>query len=532
LERRLPLLVGGARTLPERQQTLRATIAWSYALLQPEEQALFRRLAVFADGCTIAAAEAVVTAAGPPDLDLLNGVEALAEQSLLRLEERAGGTRIVLLETIREFGLEQLALAGEAAATQRAHFGQVLALFEWGALAAQGAEQITALTQLEEERFNLQHAIDWGIRHEETTSVLRLVGGAWAYWFYRGRYQEGIDTYERALSLPGGEPSARSRALILMGHLLWFRGQRAEGRRCVEEGYALAAVADERDVLATAAFLRGYTSDDPGAARVWYDDAVARTRERGLRWSLASALLFASAMAFRLGDIVVGKRQLAESEQIFQALGNPWGIGAYTAMLGQRALADGDLAAAAGHYEEYMRIYRTLGIPGGPAIAQLALGRLAVRRADWPGARARYEAAVVEHRSLGMRAGLVEALAELAVVALAQGQYDEARERLSDALHLGREVGDPKALAPALAGCAALAVVEGRFAIAMQLYGAAKAFRARGGVDLETAGLDHMAPWIAQARVALGAEEAAAAEASGAALTPGQASALALEGDR
>ena len=168
LGRRLELLRGGARDVPDRHQTLRHAIAWSYDLLEAGEQALFRRLAVFAGGCTLEAAEAVCQAvhdpaAGPgQSLEVLDGVASLVDKSLLRQQEQASGEpRFRMLETIREYGLECLTASGEEPAVRRAHADYYLALVEAAEPALTGPEQATWLERLEAEHDNLRAALRW-----------------------------------------------------------------------------------------------------------------------------------------------------------------------------------------------------------------------------------------------------------------------------------------------------------------------------------------------------------------------------------
>jgi predicted ATPase len=159
LERRLPLLTGGARELPARQQTLRGAIAWSYDLLEAGEKTLFQRLAVFVGGLTLEAAEAVCNAAGDLSLDLFDGLESLVGKSLLRQEEgRDGEPRFGMLETIREYGLECLDASGEAAAIRREHTSFFLRLAERAEMELQGAEQVEWRERLEAEMDNLRAA--------------------------------------------------------------------------------------------------------------------------------------------------------------------------------------------------------------------------------------------------------------------------------------------------------------------------------------------------------------------------------------
>jgi predicted ATPase len=186
LTHRLALLAAGARDQPERQRTMRTTIAWSYDLLAPEEQALFRRLGVFRGGCTLEAAEAVAAAAGDLGLDVLEGISSLVDKSLLRRVDDAGDEpRFGMLETIREFGGERLTESGEREDVQRRHLLWYTALAEAAEPELRGARQGVWLRRLEAEHDNIRAALGWAVAApgaEPGEQGLRLAGALWGFW--------------------------------------------------------------------------------------------------------------------------------------------------------------------------------------------------------------------------------------------------------------------------------------------------------------------------------------------------------------
>ncbi len=220
LEQGLSVLSGGARDLPARQQTLHRAIAWSYDLLEPEEQQLFRRLSVFVDGCTLEAAEQVCTAAGQLSGDVLEGLVSLVNKSLLRQEEQAEGEpRFWMLQTLREFGLESLTSAGETEVTREAHAAHYLVKAEEAELEQAGAHQALWLAQLEREHDNLRAALSWLMQRteaEDLEKALRLAGALWWFWSVRGYVSEGRQWLDRALARSAGA-SAAIRAKLLSG---------------------------------------------------------------------------------------------------------------------------------------------------------------------------------------------------------------------------------------------------------------------------------------------------------------------------
>ena len=216
----LRLLTGGPRDQPDRQRTIRDAIAWSYALLSPAEQRLFRTLAVFVGGFTLEAA-AAVAGDGDEDLDVLDGVASLIDKSLVRrMDGSAGEPRFTMLETIREFGLEQLAAAGDETSTREAHVAWVVSLAEQAEAGLEGREQVRWLKQLEVELPNLRAALGWLEQTGDAATRLRVASALMWFWFIRGHLREGRAWLEGALA--DGEdasPSLRARALFAVSGL-------------------------------------------------------------------------------------------------------------------------------------------------------------------------------------------------------------------------------------------------------------------------------------------------------------------------
>jgi predicted ATPase len=217
LEKRLELLTGGARDLPERQQTLRGTIAWSYGLLSPAEQALFRRISVFAGGCTLEGVEAVCNTRRDLGLDILEGISSLVDKSLLQQVETSGAeSRFVLLDTVREYGLECLAESGEAQGTRRAHAAYCLVMAEECASLSEEASQPQCALLLESEHGNFRAALEWLTATGNAEWGLRLGTALFQFWETREYLAEGRDYLGKLLKMPSaaGTTKARARALF------------------------------------------------------------------------------------------------------------------------------------------------------------------------------------------------------------------------------------------------------------------------------------------------------------------------------
>ncbi len=255
LSRRLAVLTGGARTLPERQQTLRKTLQWSYELLVPEEQWLFRLLSVFVGGCTLEAIEAVATALTKKNTSLLDTVTALVDKSLLVSVEQDGEEpRFEMLETIREYGLEALCECGEREVTYQAHASYYLWLSEEAETHFKGGgQQIAWLKKLTQEEANLRVALAWLLELRDAQALLQMSGMLWWFWTLRGSSSEALEWVQIALGLPGAEEStaARAKALCGAGFLtVYLHSPRREGLALLEQSLAIASQLEEQITMA------------------------------------------------------------------------------------------------------------------------------------------------------------------------------------------------------------------------------------------------------------------------------------------
>jgi predicted ATPase len=416
LGRRLPVLTGGARDAPARQQTLHATIAWSHDLLPPAEQTLFRRLAVFAGGCTLAAAE-VVCAGSPGDMadapvDVLAGVGALLDKSLVQHRETTSdptAPRLAMLETIREFALERLDAAAEAEALRERHARFYLALAEAAAPELRGPGQVPWLDRLEAEHANLRQALDWWEARGAAAEGLRLASALNGFWHWRGHPGEGrarLAAWLARPAPPGGE-AARAEALRMAGALAYLQGDHAAARPHLEASAALRRALGDRRGLArslTTLTLVALREDDP-AARALAEEAVACARAAGDRAALAHAL-HALGPAVRRTDPGAARAALEESLALFPDLGAPF---MYSSLL--NGLANLDRAA------------------GAPAAA-----------------RRRYEAALAIRREHVDQRGLAVVLHNLGILGLLEGDAPQAAAQLREGLALFRAVGSVRGL--------------------------------------------------------------------------------------
>ncbi len=226
LEHRLAVLTGGGQDLPVRQQTLRKTLQWSYDLLNPDEQRLFRLLSVFVGGCTLEAVEAMCRMLGSGATAVLDGVQKLLDNNLIFQRTQPGGEpRLVMLETIREYGQEQLAASGEMEGVEQAHAGYHLTLAEAGAPQLPSAEQLQWFDRLEQEHDNLRAALRWLLEKEQIEQALRLSGALHFFWLTHAHLREGRHWLEQALVASNGVMTpVRAMGLYTASALAYFSG--------------------------------------------------------------------------------------------------------------------------------------------------------------------------------------------------------------------------------------------------------------------------------------------------------------------
>jgi len=418
LEQRLPLLVGGARDLPERQQTLRAAIAWSYDLLHAGEQALFRRLCTFAGGATLDVVEVVGHTAGDLEGDALEWLAGLVDKSLLRREEgdpagQGGGgePRVGMLETIREYGREQLAASGELEATERAHAAYYMALAERAEPELMGPRQATWLARLEREHDNLRVALGWARAHGEGEIGLRLAGALWRFWYAHGYLREGRSWLENLLDLdtrrtPIVTPLVRAKALHGAGHLACRQHAYARSVSCHEESLA----------------LRRAHGDTPG---------------------IAASLNALGNVAFDQFDFARAQTLFEESLALRRASGNIGLISSSLNNLGCVAWNQGDHARARILYEESLALSRTVGELYASAVALHNLGEVAHDQGDADRAAALFGEGLTLGRAMGDKETMASCLEGCAHVAVAQGQPGRATHLLGAADALRAATGVP-----------------------------------------------------------------------------------------
>jgi len=531
LGRRLAMLTGGSRDVPVRQQNMRNTIEWSYQLLNAWEQRLFRRLSVFVGGCTLLAAEAVCTFPDGGEGDVLDGVASLIDKSLLKLMEQAGEgseeTRLLMLETIREYGLEVLAARGEEEIARRAHADYFMQLAEEAEPALKGPQLVTWLERLEREHDNLRAALHWALEGGRAEMALRLGTPLERFWVVRGHRDEGRAFLERALAgSTGVAADVRAKALIAAARLAFIQSNYDRGEALAQESLALfrelgdrRGVALSLDRLGMAAWRRG----DFSAARVLMEEDLALFREVGDQDRVAWSLFTLGLLNSKQGEYTRACSLFEESLALFRKLGNKRGIAAsLTQLAGTLFVSQGNQAMIYPLLEEGLSLDREVGDKEGIAVSSLLLAWVALNQGDITTARIRVEEGLAVYREMEHREGIAESLSLLGRVEASRGDHAFARALYGESLAMAKEIGDKELIASGLEGLASVVAVQGESAWAARLWGTAEAMREAIGAPLqpiERADYEHA---VAAVRDQLGEEAFASAWAEGRAMTPEQ----------
>ncbi|MBI4497726.1 MAG: tetratricopeptide repeat protein [Chloroflexi bacterium] len=446
LDHRFHLLTGGIRDLPARQQTLRDAIGWSYDLLDAHEQRLFRRLAVFVGGCTLDAAARVCNSGGDLPADFLDGVASLADKSLIRQEEQGGDEpRVGMLETLREYGLEQLAASGEDDAVRDAHAAYALALAEEAEHRLTSPEQRTWLERLDREHSNLRAALRWLQEQGRADRALRLGSALWRFWLTRGHLGEGRRWIEASLASSADVPArVRAKALNGAGMLAHYQGEYTVAAALC--GESLTIFRQLGDQAGMAAAINGLalvarSGGDYSTARAMYEESQALLRELGDRWGLAYALTYQGVAAWMAVDYPAAHRALEEGLALAQAVGDRQTAANALHILGRVALAGGEYAVASALLDEAAPWFREVGDRRGVARSFEGLAEVALRQGNLATARAWHREALVLLKDLGERWFIALCLEELAGVAMAEGQPEQATRLLGAASALREATG-------------------------------------------------------------------------------------------
>lgn len=484
LDQRLSLLTRAARDLPARQQTLRATLDWSYTLLSARDQQLLARIGVFAGGATLEAVQAVC--ALETDELAISRVSNLVEQSLLG--QSAGGDRdprITMLETLREYALERLASSGEELEIRARHAAYYLEFAETAVPLLHGPAQAHWLDRLEADHDNLRAACAWFHSSGEIETELRLTAALHWFWDRRGYLEEGRSRLQLALAGAGQVENAsralthaRAWALVGTAALAFDQGDREAVSIAAAASVALFTQLDDRPGLTLAQLRLAFaiSAADWQQARNLLTAAQTCARSTAEPWLIGLAL-FVSAQAtlFGSGDAHAAGGHLAEALAALRASGDPYLFAHCLSTQGLVELASGDLEGARRALEQGLELIRTLRDTRSIALLAATTADVARCQGDYARAADLYSESVALYHGLGNHTEIPAILHNQGYVALGMHEYGEARELFATSLQRQAAAGNIAGVAEGLNGLAALATAEGHLERAARLFGAAAA---------------------------------------------------------
>ncbi|MDE3089921.1 MAG: tetratricopeptide repeat protein [Chloroflexota bacterium] len=503
LDDRFNLLTRGGRTALPRQQTLRATMDWSYDLLSEQERVLFRRLSVFAGGWTLEAAEYVCAeeegsggseenperSRRTPLLDLLS---RLVNKSLVMVDEQDGAAHYRMLETIRQYAREKLLESSGRENVCKQHLEFYLKFAEEAEPRLYTAEQVTWYRRLEKEFDNIRAAMEWAQNSDNVRSGLRLAGAL------PGRFVANVSErrawLDRLLTSPDASTrdNARTKALLTQGDFCFVQG-------------------------------------DYSIARARLTEALEISRETGNDVGIAESLHSLGDVTYYQTDYAGAKALFESSLSLSRAVEAKWITAESLHMLGHVLHGLGDLVQAHAFFEESVSEYRELGDWAGLTFPMSDLAREAQRAGDFAKARSIFEENMTILEAIGNKSRIGLMLADLGYLALATSDLPAAQVHLWKSLSLFRQLGDKRFIAECLEGFAGLRVSQ-RYPIrAAQLFGAAEALRKATGIPVPPYRRADYAHHLAAVRARLDEEAFAKAWAEGRALTLEQAIEYALE---
>ncbi|MGW0561616.1 BTAD domain-containing putative transcriptional regulator [Streptomyces sp. NPDC003016] len=567
---RFRLLAGGTRTAPARQRTLRAVIDWSWELLTAAERVVLRRLCVHAEGCTLEAAEAVSAGDGVKAAEVLDLLARLVDRSLVVLDDRAEGPRYRLLESVREYCLEQLRAAGEAEDVRERHSLYYTELAFRAQPLLRGPGQQRQLRRLDQESANLRRAFACAVQRGAADQVLRTVNALAWYWVLRGRLAEARRALDTALAAaPAQLTPERALAMAWQTGIALLEGTAADGAERIRAVLAAYDEVDDAPGQATALWFLGAAqmgSGDVGSGEALVDRALRGFRALGDTWGTAAVLSVRARHAMARGDLDAVGRDGELSARLFHEAGDQWGqlqtvfplaalseitgdyaraarlqrdgleiaerLGLWTEAakrlsgLGRLALLTDDCAQARTYHRRALKLAREQNFRSGEVDAEIGLGLGARREGDYDLAETHMRGLLSWFREVGYGPGTSLALAELGFIAELRGDAGAARALHAEGFGIAGELGDPRALALALEGLAGARALAGEHGESAALLGAAAAARRSVGAPLPPAERRDVDRVAAASREALGQDAFAAEFDRGTLLDFGQVQAL------
>lgn len=448
LESRLQLLTAGARDLPERHQTLRKTLDWSYDLLGQPEQKLFRRLGVFVGGCTLEAAEAVCNTDGDLGAEAFEGMSSLIDKSLIRqVDDGADEPRFRMLKVIREYALERLRESGEEDATRRNHAAYCLVVAEEGNPELDEGKRAEWLALCDIEHDNFRAALDWLFQHSDLGWSFRLCLALFRFWDMREHFTEARARMEGILRLSGKEfQGERAKTSHYLGAVVTALGDFPAAISYLEQSLSLYKRLGDRHGIAVslnALAVSALEGGDYFSAKQGFEESLVYWREVDDRVAIARCLHNLANVAKARGEYSSARSALSDATQIFEELGDRNGAAWSVNQQGDVAREQGDLVEARALYERALAEFREADSSWGCARSLADLGLIACEQMDYSAAQARYRESLEIFTSLGHRRGIARILEGLACLALARGEAGRALSIAAGAAHLRKLIRGP-----------------------------------------------------------------------------------------
>jgi predicted ATPase/DNA-binding NarL/FixJ family response regulator len=486
LEQRLDPLASGALDAAPRHRTLRATINWSHDLLSLAERTLFRRLSIFAGGWSLDAAKTVCgggNVAVPAVIDVLG---RLVDQSLVQMEDVQGRSRCRMLDSIRQFALEQLESSGEASDLERRHAEHFLVVAEMLGPEARvfGPEASAVRAELEVEHGNMRAALRWFIEHSEPDLAQRMADALQSFWYVRGPYTETRRALEEVLGMAGAQAPTVLRASLLNGAAMaaYMNGDLTSGQELNEQALAIARTTKNLFIAGRA--LQSFANvaelqSDFAQARTYGEEALTNYRCIGNQFREAIVLSNLGRQSWKMGDVAAAHALAEQALAIARAHGSPWLISNVLLILGTALHDQGKFSTAQAVLEE------ALALSG-------------------------------QGKDSRVMAYCLDALGR---IALAQGRRGEARKQLNESLRLWWEIGERAKIADSLESHAQLAAASGQRDDALRLAGAAMGLRTTLQVSAPPRMRMLHEAWLDETRTTLGHETVDTLLSNGRAMT-------------
>jgi len=452
------LLKGAGRGTLPRQQTLRATMDWSYNLLGAAERALLGRLSVFAGGFALESVEDVCAGDTVEKAEVFDLLRRLVDKSWVAsaAQEATAGSpqdgaaaeesRYWLLETIRQYAAQKLREEGAVTEWHRRHRDHFLAVAENAEPRLHGADQIVWLARLESELDNVRAAMDWCRKADEGQAWLRIAGALWWFYAMRGSLNEGLEWLGAALDADPAGTLARAKALYGAAALAWNRGELERAVALGEEALTLSrALGDEGgiayclSILALVPLLGGEYEQ----AAVMLEQALSVWRQRGQPWEQATALAFLGQTAYSMGDFQRASQLCEESLALFTRVGDRWGIALALTHLGEAISGQGDDRRAAELTERSIALSREMQNRPMMAWSLFILSRIVRRHGDPIRARSLIRESLTLRWDQGEQWGVAECLESFADVEIDDGAHRRAACLLGAATALRETIGFP-----------------------------------------------------------------------------------------